>query len=762
MKQKRILWFSIGILLLIGVVQWLGMTYAYNSLREKLEVSLNQSFKKAFGRVVDDQINNLPYPDGTATHLLYYPIDSTHVYEMEDYAFHITQQSSAVLQDYYDQPEVSLDSLRQRLEKELEADGVGGHVAVQKVNVTTGQILQEVPAADDRGWTVLGVTSCRAWLHEARSIAVQARLEVPFPEGQVGAWALFCLLTLLLSAFVIGALYASARRLQVQNASLEDQRQDFYRQAKEMEQPVERMGTAIGTAAWQELAGTGRQLLSAVEGALTRAKQAHARLKKQRVWSLPGLSALGLTGVLVLVCLWGGYWYRNYWQKMAHLAQICIEEALIYENSARSNLSARASGKRSFAEYCLNGTWTKQLEEQVDDLMPVFWEEKTDSAGKKQYVSRFQHVITTYAFVRHGGWNADENARLYSAYGMQQLMEEYAEVFVPVDSVRMDSLFRAQLQRRALPAGRLHFYRAGGDSLSSGWTEVATHPLRIREDRSEWMQGVVPVSFRALVRGEWYLFVPLVLMLVFTLCCFCLQWGIARRLRKLGQFRRDFTYAMIHDMKSPLQSLLMGSQILASGKLPVGSEKAVRIVSAMQDECEHLLALSHRVVTLTQIERGELQLHKTEVSLRPLLDDLVDKFRLKGVKPMTFDVDCAADCCVTADAFCLREVLSNLIDNAVKYSRESVHICLSAGRSDGNLCIRVRDNGIGISPRDSQRIFDKFERVASSRLNAGFGLGLSFVRQVVQAHGGSVSVQSDGRSYSEFAVMLPGGGLGNQ
>ena len=217
---------------------------------------------------------------------------------------------------------------------------------------------------------------------------------------------------------------------------------------------------------------------------------------------------------------------------------------------------------------------------------------------------------------------------------------------------------------------------------------------------------------------------------------------------------------MIHDMKSPLQSILMGAQIMASGKLPEGSEKAVRICAAMTDECDHLLTLSNRVVTLTQMERGELELHKTAVVLRSLLDDLSGKFRLKAPKPVAFEVDCPSDFRVMADAFCLREMLSNLIDNAIKYSREEVSIRLSAeSGADGSVTIRVRDNGIGIPPREQQRIFGKFERVASgSRATgaSGFGLGLNFVWQVVRAHGGRVEVRSDGMSYSEFAVVLPG------
>ena len=248
-------------------------------------------------------------------------------------------------------------------------------------------------------------------------------------------------------------------------------------------------------------------------------------------------------------------------------------------------------------------------------------------------------------------------------------------------------------------------------------------------------------------------------MFLLVLFCACTLWGIARKQKRLEQFVRDFTYAMIHDMKSPLQSVLMGAQILASGRLPEDSEKAARIRQAMRDECDHLLTLSNRVITLTQMERGELELHRTDIPLYPHFEDLAAKFRLKAPKPVTFDIVCDKDLQVYADAFCLREVLSNLIDNAIKYSREEVAIHLSAAAEADGVVIRVRDNGIGIPPREQQRIFGKFERVSSgcrATGASGFGLGLNFVWQVVWAHGGRVEVRSDGRSYSEFAVVLPG------
>ena len=198
---------------------------------------------------------------------------------------------------------------------------------------------------------------------------------------------------------------------------------------------------------------------------------------------------------------------------------------------------------------------------------------------------------------------------------------------------------------------------------------------------------------------------------------------------------------------------------MASGRMADKPDRAEGLRKAMLAECDHLLTLSGRVVTLTQMERGELELHRTSVTLCPLLEDLADKFRLKAPKPVTFDIVCNEHLSVTADAFCLREVLSNLIDNAVKYSREEVSILLSAEVEENKaVSIRVRDNGIGIPLRDQQRIFGKFERVASDKpatKTSGFGLGLNFVWQVTRAHGGIIRVESDGRSFSEFTLQLP-------
>ena len=742
MKTKTIILLSVCALVIL--FQGLGAGYAYHSQKEKADEALKAAFRKAFDTLVDEQVNALPYPDGTVTHLIYTPADSLYIQDEELFSFYTSQQTSAILQDVYGQPEMSLDSLQRRLESELRYDGVEGKVFIRKFDARTGKTLQSVPDVSESSVSGLHVSSEPAFLHEAKGIAVESQLVQPFYKGYMGRMLGFYVATLVLALAVITPFLVRMRKLQREQAAIDGQRREFYLQAKEMEIPVRRMQADLEAARWTQARETAQQLLAATETTLTHAKQKDARAHKSRPASSRWLLGLALVSSLLLTFLWSSYIYREQRLAMAHEVQICFEEAFVAESAGRYQHLID-----SLPENPRTRTATDFCYRQTDTLL-----------------RRGDSIWIGMAFVRRGGMNMEEKARVRRAYNNQEIFAEAGVPYVPLDSARMDSLFNARLQARGLPSGQLRFLQAAPDRaveqalmLTSLGKPLVTRSVSVTDDRTQWMEGLVSTWMPYIFRSVWYLFISLRLISLLTLVCIVGLWWVGRRLRKLGKFREDFTYSMIHDMKSPLQSVLMGAQILSSGRLPEDSEKAVRIRRAMTDECDHLLTLSNRVVTLTQMERGELELHRTDIPLYPLFEDLAAKFRLKAPKPVAFDIACDKDLQANADAFCLREVLSNLIDNAIKYSREEVAIRLSAVVEADGVVLRVRDNGIGIPPREQQRIFGKFERVSSgSRATgaSGFGLGLNFVWQVVQAHGGKVEVKSDGKSYSEFAVVLPG------
>lgn len=244
-----------------------------------------------------------------------------------------------------------------------------------------------------------------------------------------------------------------------------------------------------------------------------------------------------------------------------------------------------------------------------------------------------------------------------------------------------------------------------------------------------------------------------------------LFWGIARQVKiikrqdDLAQMREDFSYAMVHDMKTPLSSILMGTRILRSGKLDNKPEKKAKYFDIMEEEAQHLLALTNKVLTISKLEHGQLLLEKSWFPLRPMLEELIQLFSAKVGKQVSFRLEMETEQ-IYADEEYLKEAVSNLIDNAIKYSKESVDIRIATMVYDNYVQIKVKDNGIGISLAAQNHIFDKFDRGAFDRKGesnrvSGFGLGLNYVMNVTRSHGGYVGVESQEGKYSEFTLSIP-------
>lgn len=248
-------------------------------------------------------------------------------------------------------------------------------------------------------------------------------------------------------------------------------------------------------------------------------------------------------------------------------------------------------------------------------------------------------------------------------------------------------------------------------------------------------------------------------MTILTIVCTVYQIKYIFKLNKISQIREDFSYAMVHDMKTPLSTIMMVQDMLESGRLEGKPEIKNKYMNIAKSEADHLFALTNKILTISKLENHKLEMNKTEVELTPIIEKLTEKFKAKVQKPVNFIISLQAKTAY-ADNDYLGEVLSNLIDNAIKYSKESVEINITAEESERYTILKVRDNGLGISEADQKIIFQKYERAAAakrSRRNgaSGFGLGLNFVDQVIKAHEGRIFVNSTEGEFTEFTIYLP-------
>lgn len=281
----------------------------------------------------------------------------------------------------------------------------------------------------------------------------------------------------------------------------------------------------------------------------------------------------------------------------------------------------------------------------------------------------------------------------------------------------------------------------------------------IRSDYTQVVQLIITNPNKTFLERMGLMLAGTFIIMLIVIVCISYQVRFISRFEKIFQIREDFSYAMIHDMKTPLTSIIMALKFLRSGKLDNRQEMKDKYFDIAENEADHLLTLTNKVLTISKLENHKLEMNRTEVELTPIIEKLTEKFKAKSQKTVNFITDIKAETAY-ADAEYLEEVLSNLIDNSIKYSGESVEIRISTARDDRYTVLKVHDNGFGISDKDIHLIFRKYERASAVKRNrrkgtSGFGLGLNFVDQVVEAHHGIIFVSSIEGEFTEFTIYLP-------
>ena len=291
------------------------------------------------------------------------------------------------------------------------------------------------------------------------------------------------------------------------------------------------------------------------------------------------------------------------------------------------------------------------------------------------------------------------------------------------------------------------------------WNAIHSKEIPIRTDLSQTVQMILVNPHWSIFARMGILLLSTAVMVVFAFIGLFYQIKIIITERKIARLKEDFSYAMIHDMKTPISSAIMCTSRLHSGKLDDKPEIKNHYFTIVENELEHLLALSNKVLTLAKLEQHKLEMNKKEVPLSPMIEDLIEKFTIKTEKTIHFTTDLKTEK-VYADEEFLKEAISNLIDNAIKYSKESVKINISSSSDANHDIINIYDNDIGIPQKDQKKIFEKFERASAIKQTrkggpSGFGLGLNYVYQVMEAHEGRVYINSIEGEFSEFSLLIP-------
>ena len=239
--------------------------------------------------------------------------------------------------------------------------------------------------------------------------------------------------------------------------------------------------------------------------------------------------------------------------------------------------------------------------------------------------------------------------------------------------------------------------------------------------------------------------------------CFIYTLRIISKQKKLSLIKNDFINNMTHELKTPIATISLATQVLSEQEVLQKPGSVHKYVGVIREENQRLSEQVERVLQSALLENREVEIHCEEIKLNQLIEDILNTFA--SVNPsVELHTDLAAqDDSVGVDIHHMTNVVNNLLDNAVKYSKSPCFISVSTEEEDDHVKVSVRDKGIGMEASQLRHIFDSFYRVHTGNLHdvKGFGLGLSYVQHIVKLHGGQVDVNSAPGKGSEFIVVIP-------
>jgi signal transduction histidine kinase len=360
-----------------------------------------------------------------------------------------------------------------------------------------------------------------------------------------------------------------------------------------------------------------------------------------------------------------------------------------------------------------------------------------------------------------------ENKRLRELYVLRSIQycadceeNEYsiAEIFP------MDSLIRAKLKANGIEEeAQIGFFDVQQQqyaylSPGSDSTALADNSFEFRISERESVQLHFPHRTTVLWKSLTGTIASSLGLILIALVCYILATKMLIRQKKLTEMKNDFINNVTHEFKTPLATIAFALANIENEKALSNPAVIKQFTHVIKEENKRLNMRVEKVLQAGAIENKGLELEQKEVDIHQIIRDLVETYSLQLSPADIFEHQLHAENSILiGDPFHLSNAVSNLLDNALKYSSTPRQICVTTQNTKHHLQIAVTDNGMGISKEAQKLIFEKFYRVPTGNLHniKGFGLGLSYVKAIVAGHGGELDVKSRIGKGSTFKISLP-------
>lgn len=468
---------------------------------------------------------------------------------------------------------------------------------------------------------------------------------------------------------------------------------------------------------------------------------------------------VSILGLVALQIFWNTKFYDINREQLVKELNLALEKSVKMEMSARyaNEVSNLLPGTDTSSFIIVRDTVPQQ---KLDSLLRLVNKKEIGSAKFSMSVTPLQGSISGLDSI------PDKiEFRLKEMIGKLLMADKTSNKQINLS--RIDSLFALELQARDI---ELDYFLEVYDHLSG---KVAVKSDRTSTNKAYLTSRNIPATLsgdksvrvvctnlsQVIMTQVGWGGVASALLFVLIMSCFVYMLKTIFKQKQLSQIKTDFINNMTHELKTPISTVSAIVESMQRFGVLNDRDKAMKYLDVSQNELGRLTGLVEKVLNMAREERTPMKINREEIDVREICENIINsqtiKQEEKNVK-FLLDIDDEASK-IHADRFHMVNVIQNLLENSIKYSGDQVTISIICKRQKEGVKLLLRDNGIGISKKHQTKVFEQFYRVPTGDVHnvKGFGLGLHYVKNIVEKHGGKVYLQSEINKGSTFTIILP-------
>lgn len=345
------------------------------------------------------------------------------------------------------------------------------------------------------------------------------------------------------------------------------------------------------------------------------------------------------------------------------------------------------------------------------------------------------------------------------------MMNSLISARVPLQINNLDSITATILNKRGIKSDfqiqlldpkTLVVIKSSQGEMKTGFLEITSNIYPLDFENKQALRLVLLNPFSVVLKRMGLMLLGSIILTISSLWAIGFLINVLAKQKKLVAFKNEFLSNIAHELKRPVSSLIVNLDCLRMEEFFNNVKMRENVLNNSINSLTELNGAISMIVGLAKVQEGLLMLNKQPANITRIIQDLQNRFISSPSKKLTINADLGdEDVVITADSLMLTQCFANLIDNAIKYSGSVVEINISIKLNTNNVLVIFKDNGIGIPAEKIDKIFDKYSRVDNNTKVNGFGIGLNYVKTIIEKHQGKISVTSEPGVGSEFTVSLP-------